>query len=248
MKKYIPLFITLGVIVVLAGGCSVSCAMITGALSKKIGTVTTELESSDKLQEYISKYIDENGNSLALPSIKADEIPEYSGDSYIYVNKNTPLFTVSDLTLKEGTVKYSGNEISGGGQTIEVCISDKTLPARNKVNAAEADIIVEESKNEETESYHKSYMVSSQIIDIKAEEKNISKNTIMCTDTLDKNKKEAETLILEYVKANPGKRCLYRVTSFYKEGTLIMDGILIEGYSLEDAGEGMNFCIYCYNI
>lgn len=247
MKKYIPLFIILGVIVVFAGGCSVSCAMITGALSKKIGTVTTELESSDKLQEYISKYIDEKGNSLVLPNIKADEIPEYSGTSYIYVNKNTPLFTVSDLTLQEG-VKYSDNNISGGGQTIEVCISDKTLPAQNEVNAAEADIIVEESKNEETESYHKSYMVSSQIIDIKAEKKNISKNTIMCTDTLDKNKKEAETLILEYVKANPGKRCLYRVTSFYKEGTLIMDGILIEGYSLEDAGEGMNFCIYCYNI
>lgn len=247
MKKYIPLFIILGVIVVFAGGCSVSCAMITGALSKKIGTVTTELESSDKLQEYISKYIDENGNSLVLPNIKADEIPEYSGTSYIYVNKNTPLFTVSDLTLQEG-VKYSDNNISGGGQTIEVCISDKTLPAQNKVNAAEADTIIKGSKNEEAESYHKSYMISSQIIDFAVEKKNISKNAIMCTNTLDKNKKEAEKLILEYIKANPGKRCLYRVTSFYKEGTLIMDGILIEGYSLEDAGEDVNFCIYCYNI
>ena len=26
------------------------------------------------------------------------------------------------------------------------------------------------------------------------------------------------------------------------------DGVLLEGYSVEDNGRGISFCVYCYNV
>ena len=41
---------------------------------------------------------------------------------------------------------------------------------------------------------------------------------------------------------------LYRVTPVFAGGNLVADGVLIEAYSVEDQGEGICFCVYCFNI
>jgi DNA-entry nuclease len=41
---------------------------------------------------------------------------------------------------------------------------------------------------------------------------------------------------------------LYRVTPIYKGDNLVADGVLIEALSVEDGGEGICFCVYCYNV
>ena len=40
---------------------------------------------------------------------------------------------------------------------------------------------------------------------------------------------------------------LYRVTPIFDEDDLLCRGVLMEGYSIEDKGEGICFCIYAYN-
>lgn len=41
---------------------------------------------------------------------------------------------------------------------------------------------------------------------------------------------------------------LYRVTPVFERDNLVANGVLIEGYSVEDRGQGICFCVYCYNV
>lgn len=34
----------------------------------------------------------------------------------------------------------------------------------------------------------------------------------------------------------------------FKEDNLVADGVLLEAYSVEDDGQGVSFCVYCYNV
>ena len=40
---------------------------------------------------------------------------------------------------------------------------------------------------------------------------------------------------------------MYRVTPIYEGEELVARGVLMEGYSVEDKGEEICFCVYAYN-
>ena len=41
---------------------------------------------------------------------------------------------------------------------------------------------------------------------------------------------------------------LYRVTPIYEGKNFVASGVLMEAYSIEDNGEGISFCMYCFNV
>ena len=41
---------------------------------------------------------------------------------------------------------------------------------------------------------------------------------------------------------------LYRVTPIFEDSNLLASGVLMEGYSVEDDGEDICFCVYAYNV
>lgn len=51
-----------------------------------------------------------------------------------------------------------------------------------------------------------------------------------------------------YLRRNPSAHILYRVTPVYAGEDLVASGVLMEAISLEDGGEGLCFCVYCYNV
>lgn len=55
-----------------------------------------------------------------------------------------------------------------------------------------------------------------------------------------------ETKVLDYVKST-GNHVLYRVTPIYQGTDLIASGVLMEGYSVEDNGSGINYSVYLEN-
>ena len=56
-----------------------------------------------------------------------------------------------------------------------------------------------------------------------------------------------ETKVCDYVK-NTGNHVLYRVTPIFDGDNLLADGVLMEAYSVEDVGEGIQFCVFAYNV
>ena len=56
-----------------------------------------------------------------------------------------------------------------------------------------------------------------------------------------------ETMTRSYI-ANTGNHVLYRVTPVFEGGNLVASGVLMEAQSVEDAGAGLRFCVWCYNV
>ncbi len=55
-----------------------------------------------------------------------------------------------------------------------------------------------------------------------------------------------ENMVADYVKETKN-RVLYRVTPIYNGDELLCRGVLIEAYSIEDRGEGIDFSVYVFN-
>ena len=45
-----------------------------------------------------------------------------------------------------------------------------------------------------------------------------------------------------------GNHVMYRVTPYFKGADFLARGVLMKAYSVEDNGEGICFCVYCYNV
>lgn len=55
-----------------------------------------------------------------------------------------------------------------------------------------------------------------------------------------------ENMVADYIKET-GNHVLYRVTPIFIEDNLVANGVQMEAMSVEDAGEGICFNVYCYN-
>jgi DNA-entry nuclease len=56
-----------------------------------------------------------------------------------------------------------------------------------------------------------------------------------------------ENMVADYIKET-GNHVAYRVTPIYDGDNLVCSGVQMEGYSIEDKGEGICFNVYCYNV
>ena len=56
-----------------------------------------------------------------------------------------------------------------------------------------------------------------------------------------------ENMVADYVEET-GNHVAYRVTPVFHSDDLLASGVLMEGYSIEDQGEGICFCIFAYNV
>lgn len=58
--------------------------------------------------------------------------------------------------------------------------------------------------------------------------------------------KPYEDQVLEYIK-DTDNHVLYRVTPVYDGDNLLASGVILEAWSVEDNGKGINFKVYCFN-
>lgn len=56
-----------------------------------------------------------------------------------------------------------------------------------------------------------------------------------------------EEQVAKYLDQNDN-HVLYRVTPVFDGDNLVASGVLLEAYSVEDNGDGVCFCVYCYNV
>ena len=56
-----------------------------------------------------------------------------------------------------------------------------------------------------------------------------------------------EGRVADYVLAT-NNHVLYRVTPFFDGDNLLVTGVLMEGYSVEDNGKGICYNVFCYNV
>lgn len=182
-----------------------------------------------------------------VKSIPLSEIPEYEGKPYVAVNNNVPFFKEEELK-KTSYEKYSELDSLGRCGVVSACVGKDLMPREERGSighikpsgwhTVKYDIV------DGKYLYNRCHLIGFQLTGENANERNLLTGTrSMNVDGM----LSFENMVADYVKET-GNHVLYRVTPMYEGTNLLAKGVLIEGKSVEDDGEGILFNVFVYNV
>lgn len=206
------------------------------------------LESSSDTQEsqqVVSATDVPAGEGTSAFSLR--EIPTYSGTPYTEVNGNQPYFTEEELTTQSFET-YSELDSLGRCGVAYANVGQDLMPTepRGEIGAVKPTgwHLVKYDNVDGKYLYNRCHLIAYML----AAENANPQNLITGTRYLNvQGMLPFETKVCDYVK-NTGNHVLYRVTPVFDGDNLLADGVLMEAYSVEDAGEGISFCVFAYNV
>lgn len=195
----------------------------------------------------------QNGSQLSgagnrsQTSVSLDSIPEYSGDPYVVVNNNVPFFSEEDLEA-EVFESYGDLDSLGRCTVAYSMVGTETMPTEERGNIGQVKPTgwhaVKYDNVDGKYLYNRCHLIGYQLT---AENANVN-NLITGTRYLNvQGMLPFENLTADYIKET-GNHVLYRVTPVFEGDNLVASGVLMEGESVEDDGEAIQFCVYVYNV
>lgn len=205
----------------------------------------TEIQAAAQVQSDDSKQkVVHTGIASAF---NAADVPAYSGEPYTAVNNNEPYFTSDNLTT-EAFENYSELDALGrcGVAYANVCL--ETMPTEKRGSISEVKPTgwhsVKYDNVDGKSLYNRCHLIGYQLTAENANQQNLITGTrYLNVDGM----LPFENMVADYVKETDN-HVLYRVTPIFTGDNLVADGVLMEGYSVEDEGEGICFCVYAYNV
>ncbi|MFR1512272.1 MAG: DNA/RNA non-specific endonuclease [Coprococcus sp.] len=205
----------------------------------------TEIQAAAQVQSDESKQkVVHTGTASAF---NAADVPAYSGEPYTAVNNNEPYFTSDNLTT-EAFENYSELDALGrcGVAYANVCLD--TMPTEKRGSISEVKPTgwhsVKYDNVDGKSLYNRCHLIGYQLTAENANQQNLITGTrYLNVDGM----LPFENMVADYVKETDN-HVLYRVTPIFTGDNLVADGVLMEGYSVEDEGDGICFCVYAYNV
>lgn len=205
----------------------------------------TEIQAAAQVQSDDSKQkVVHTGTASAF---NAADVPAYSGEPYTAVNNNEPYFTSDNLTT-EAFENYSELDALGrcGVAYANVCL--ETMPTEKRGSISEVKPTgwhsVKYDNVDGKSLYNRCHLIGYQLTAENANQQNLITGTrYLNVDGM----LPFENMVADYVKETDN-HVLYRVTPIFTGDNLVADGVLMEGYSVEDEGDGIFFCVYAYNV
>lgn len=205
----------------------------------------TEIQAAAQVQSDDSKQkVVHTGTASAFNTA---DVPAYSGEPYTAVNNNEPYFTSDDLTT-EAFENYSELDSLGrcGVAYANVCL--ETMPTEKRGSISEVKPTgwhsVKYDNVDGKSLYNRCHLIGYQLTAENANQQNLITGTrYLNVDGM----LPFENMVADYVKETDN-HVLYRVTPIFTGDNLVADGVLMEGYSVEDEGDGICFCVYAYNV
>ncbi|MGN0178704.1 MAG: DNA/RNA non-specific endonuclease [Monoglobaceae bacterium] len=184
---------------------------------------------------------------ISIPSFDLSSIPGYSGSPYIAVNGNNPYFTESDYTTA-AFENYSPLDSMGrcGVAFANVCLD--IMPTEDRGNIGNIKPSGWQTIRYENVDgkylYNRCHLIGFQLAGENDNELNLITGTrYMNVDGM----LPFENMVDDYVEET-GNHVLFRVTPIFEGSNLVASGVLMEGWSVEDHGDGICFNVYCYNV
>ena len=185
--------------------------------------------------------------------ISLDEIPDYSGKAYVEINGGDPFFTEDEIT-DEAFESYSPLDALGRCGVAFACLGIELMPTEDRDDISSITPTGWEygglSNNnvydfvENGYVYNRCHLIGFQL----AGENDNEKNLITGTRYMNiEGMLDFENEVAEYIE-DTENHVMYRVTPIYNGLDYVARGVLMEGYSVEDDGRGICFCIYAYNV
>lgn len=192
-------------------------------------------------------YYEANNILDANISFAIDSIPPYSGENYVVLNNNEPLFTEEDkdspVFEKFGEMDYLGRATSAFANISKDLMPDKERESIGMIKPSgwqtvKYDFIPGKYL------YNRCHLIGYQLTGENANENNL----ITCTRQMNiSGMTKFENEVANYIKKT-NNHVLYRVTPLFENANLLAKGVVIEGYSIEDDGDGIKFNVFVYNV
>ncbi|MGN0390377.1 MAG: DNA/RNA non-specific endonuclease [Wujia sp.] len=200
--------------------------------TEKMATTTTTDASAEK------------GNSFDI-----EIVPAYAGYAYVPVNDNLPYFTEEEKHSVTAFETYSELDDLGrcGAAFANVCRELQPTEPRGEIGSIKPSGWHTVKYNDiisDNYLYNRCHLIGYQLTGENANEKNLITGTRYLNMA---GMLPFEDKIACYLEENDN-HVLYRVTPIFDGDNLVASGVLLEGYSVEDAGAGICFNVYCYNV
>lgn len=179
--------------------------------------------------------------------LEVSDIPEYSGEPYIEINGNEPDFDQDQITDKSFE-EYSQLDSLGRCQEAEASIGEELMPTEERGSIGQIKPsgwhTVKYDNVDGKYLYNRCHLIGYQLTAENANEENLITGTrYMNVEGM----LPFENMVADYIKET-GNHVMYEVTPVYDGDDLVASGVHMEGYSVEDEGEGISFNIYAYNV
>lgn len=176
------------------------------------------------------------------------EIPEYCGYPYVEINGNVPFWS-SDDYASDWEEYYSELDKLGRCGVVYATISRETMPTEEReeigmIRPSGWHTVKYPELIEDLYLYNRCHLIGYQLTGENSNERNLITGTRYFNI---EGMLPFENEVAAYVRET-NNRVLYRVTPIYTDNNLVANGVLMEAYSLEDAGQGICFCVFVYNV
>ena len=203
--------------------------------------VLEELENyEDAHSDVLPEYSDIEAESV-------EEIPPFSGDAYVAVNGNVPFFRPEEITHKSFEEYAELDSLGRCGVTM-ACIGIDIMPTEDRGDIGSVKPTGWQSVKYDCVDgkylYNRCHLIGFQLAGENANKRNLITGTRYLNI---EGMLPFENLVADYVQETKN-HVLYRVTPLFDGDNLVAHGVLMEGLSVEDEGEGVCFCVYAYNV
>ena len=189
--------------------------------------------------------------ATTIPPYQVDfdlnEIPAFVGQEWVEINYNRPYF-LDEEKVTNSYEYYSPLDSLGRCGYAMACIGKDIMPEEEREGQGSVTpsgwINVKYECVSAKYLYNRCHLIGYQLTG----ENDNKLNLITGTRFLNVDAMLVfENKVAKYMEQNPDNHVMYRVTPIYIGDNLVASGVLMEGYSVEDNGEGISFCIYAYN-
>lgn len=233
--------VALAVAAILSGGCA-NPSVVTQETAPESVLETTgrPLEASVTSNDRVAVAASEK-------MFRLEDVPAYSGNPYEAVNGNVPYFARSELT-ETSFESYSDLDSLGRCGPAVASVGTDIMPTEKRGNIGQIKPsgwhTVKYDNVDGKYLYNRCHLIGYQLTGENDNEKNLITGTrYLNTEGM----LPFENMVADYVKET-GNHVLYRVTPVFEGDALVALGVLMEGWSVEDDGEGILFCVYVYNV
>lgn len=198
------------------------------------------------------KEMSQADNSNSVTSVDLNQIPDFDGvTTFVAINNHIPTFTEEDKAkARSGSFEYYSELDSLGRVGIATAnLGKETMPQKGEKRGPIGHVKPSGWQSLKFDNvdgkylYNRSHLIGWQLSSENDNEKNLATGTrFFNVDGM----LPFENLVADYIK-NTGNHVLYRVTPIFEGSELVMRGLQMEAYSVEDDGAGVSYNVFVYN-
>ncbi len=192
-------------------------------------------------------YIIRNGFDESEYTYLLSQLPEMSDEPYVVINNNEPMFKDYEI-IPASFEYYSKLDTLGRCDVCMASVSPDTKPTakRGSISSVKPTGWINKKYDCVPSGYlyNRCHLIGYQLTGENANKRNLITGTrYLNTEGM----LPFENIVADYVD-NTSNNVMYRVTPVFTDNNLLADGVLLEAYSVDDMGEAVSFCVYCYNV